>query len=183
MKWNTHNMYPIHANCINSESRNMQTNAYYGKRITNYDKTARRQLSMQRQTMRRHGNRLGGRSLGEKRRKRWKRCKEWRCEKRQWAFYKERTSRRSASLASPSAPSAPSAPHARRTHDDGFLPSGLRPIDTLLLLPGFKSKFKFKCLYIYNVSLRSTCSTTAAVLCQSIDREAYLAPAPTLLCK
>ena len=23
------------------------------------------------------------------------------------------------------------------THDDGFLPSGLRPIDTLLLLPSF----------------------------------------------
>ena len=82
------------------------------ERVTN-DKTARRQ---QRQTMRRHGNLLGGRCLGEKRRKRWKRCKEWRCEKRQWAFYKERTSRRSASLASPSAPSAPSAPHARRTH-------------------------------------------------------------------
>ena len=102
--------------------------------------------------MRRHGNLLGGRCLGEKRRKRWKRCKEWRCEKRQWAFYKERTSRRSASLASPSAPSAPSAPHARRTHDDGFLPSGLRPIDTLLLLPGLSPSSSLN-VYIYTMSL------------------------------
>ena len=68
------------------------------------------------------------------------------------------------------------------THDDGLLPSGLRPIDTLfVLIPGSKFKFNFY-IYICCPALRSTCSTMAAARYRRIDREAHLAFALTLYC-
>ena len=65
------------------------------------------------------------------------------------------SSEHSIKSAPPRRSARPASHHTHSHDDDGFLPFRLRPINTLLLLPGFKSKSKFKCLYICNASLHA----------------------------